>query len=940
MEALISNCKVLGKAIARTARRIPLNKLNAQGRKLEKALSTWLPVKALYARWKARGIGARALPPAHLIKKAAFVLACVLFAAGLAFWTRRNILHFERETVTKVNHYMSGVAREKAQCIEQSVQDIQDFLALLARKPFSGEFKTGQPLPYNDYVAGEALLEHVGNRVDSIYRIDKKGTVLHRVPHKKGTIGEDFSNTPGIRYVLENHKPYLSEVFDLYPDHLGVTVSHPVFDEDKFMGVICFMIFLDTLNESACHIQNGSTGSIWVINSEGLIISHPNPDFIGRNILDVERDDPADFNRSDFENIVGKMMTGEEGYGVYHSASYTGEKAETVKRVAAFVPISLSHQTWSIAISMDYGEIADPVKRNARNNFLAATLVMLISGAIGIVYYRNQKKKAELEVIARSAEELRISNEKLRQEIEQRIQAENAREESEGNYRLLAENVMDVIWIADLNLRLVYISPSVKRVLGLDPQEVIGETVETVLTPASLEVARKALAEGFAREGEKQDDTSSARTLDLELYRKDNSTIWAETKVNFLHDSEGALTGLMGVTRDITEKMQLQNQFFQAQKMESIGTLAGGVAHDFNNLISGILGYASLIKMKLKKNHKLYRYADTIETSARHAGELTGQLLAFSRGGNYEPKVVNLNRVLDETLEIINRTFDKSIEIEVNMSESIPTVEADPGQIQQVIMNLCVNACHAMANKGKLIIETTEETIGEEQAASLAKTRPGSYVILSIADTGIGMDEETVKRIFEPFFTTKEKGKGTGLGLAMVYGVVQRHGGTVRVSSEPGKGSTFKIYIPASGKPETEENGKKRIMRGRNEAILVVDDEEIARSLAKDALESCGYRVLLAENGVEAIDIYQENNDSLGLVILDMVMPKMGGRDTFLKLKELNGEVKAILVTGYRRNEEANEIMRNGAKAFIQKPFQLDELLSKVRKVLDNKTVA
>jgi len=291
-------------------------------------------------------------------------------------------------------------------------------------------------------------------------------------------------------------------------------------------------------------------------------------------------------------------------------------------------------------------------------------------------------------------------------------------------------------------------------------------------------------------------------------------------------------------------------------------------------------------------------------------------------------------------LEIINRTFDKSIEIEVNMSESIPTVEADPGQIQQVIMNLCVNACHAMANKGKLIIETTEETIGEEQAASLAKTRPGSYVILSIADTGIGMDEETVKRIFEPFFTTKEKGKGTGLGLAMVYGVVQRHGGTVRVSSEPGKGSTFKIYIPASGKPETEENGKKRIMRGRNEAILVVDDEEIARSLAKDALESCGYRVLLAENGVEAIDIYQENNDSLGLVILDMVMPKMGGRDTFLKLKELNGEVKAILVTGYRRNEEANEIMRNGAKAFIQKPFQLDELLSKVRKVLDNKTVA
>jgi PAS domain S-box-containing protein len=937
--------------------RVPLRVLHSRSKELVTAISGWKSIKALGSHWdrlrqtvcwskpleklhlcrKAVGISTMALPAGgeRLVKKGAFVLACIVFAAGIVFWTRRNILNFEEETVTKVNQYMVGVASEKAQCIEQFVQEIQDYVALLARKPFSGEFNIRQPLPYNDYVAGEALLEHVGDRVDSIYRIDKKGMVLHRVPYKKGAIGQDVSNMPGIQFVLENHESYVSEVFALYPGVSRFSVCHPVFHDDNFMGAICIMIFLDTLNKSACRIQVGSAGSIWVIDQKGLILSHSNPEFIGRSILEAGQDTSSDVDWSEFEDIVRRMMNGEEGHGVYRSAARAEARTGVVKKAVTFLPINLGDQMWSIAITMDYEEIADPIRRNTRSNFLVATLMMAIFGAIGAIYYRNQKRKAELEAIARSAEELRITNENLKFEIQQRIQAEEAREQSESDYRLLAENVLDIIWIADLNYRFTYISPSVTQVLGFNPEEAIGQTINTILPPASIDAARKALAKELANGGEQRIDKSRACMLEMALHRRDGSTVWTETKISLLYDSKDRLAGLLGVTRDITEKMQLQHQFFQAQKMESIGTLAGGIAHDFNNLLGGILGYASLMKAKLSKNHQAFSYADTIEKSANRAAELTAQLLAFARGGKYEPKVVNFNSIVDETLEIIGRTFNKSIEIRVFLGESIPTVEADAGQIQQVLMNLCVNARDAMTDGGNLTIETYEETLTAEQAESHAEAQPGSYIVLSVADSGVGMDRETMKRIFEPFYTTKEKGKGTGLGLSMVYGVVKNHGGHVHVSSEPGKGSKFKVYLPASGKSETRDTNYRQMTRGGNELILVVDDEEVVRALAKDALESYGYRVLLAKDGEEAIDIYREKDGGLGLVIIDMVMPKLGGRETFLKLRELNPNVKAILATGYSLSGEANEILRSGVMGFIQKPFQLDELLAKVRTVLD-----
>jgi CheY-like chemotaxis protein len=329
---------------------------------------------------------------------------------------------------------------------------------------------------------------------------------------------------------------------------------------------------------------------------------------------------------------------------------------------------------------------------------------------------------------------------------------------------------------------------------------------------------------------------------------------------------------------------------------------------------------------------------NTIESGATRAAELTSQLLAFARGGKYETRPVNLNRTVRETLKLIDRTFDKSIEITSDLFPNLPSVEADAGQMQQVLMNLCVNAGDALPAGGRLIIKTSVEQITEVHVGKWSDANSRDYVVLSVTDTGIGMEAETIERIFEPFFTTKKEGKGTGLGLSMVYGVVKNHGGFIDVRSEPGEGASFKVHLPASEKPEVSQLSEYEAPMGGNELILVVDDEEPIRALAKEILEDHGYRILLAVDGVEGLKIFREYNGEIGLVILDMVMPKLGGRETFLKMKELNPEVRALLSTGYSREGKASEILDSGVMGFVQKPYRVNSLLSAVRNVLDRET--
>jgi len=513
-------------------------------------------------------------------------------------------------------------------------------------------------------------------------------------------------------------------------------------------------------------------------------------------------------------------------------------------------------------------------------------------------------------------------------DITERKRAEADLEESMSLLTATLESTADAILVVDLegNLR------RVNRKL-LDMWRVpgrISETADNGEEEASLQSLLKDPEGEFLGTKQIYEGPVKERLDTLEL--KDGRIFERYTKPQKI---AGKTVGIVLSFRDITEQKKLEQQLMHAQKMESIGTLAGGIAHDFNNLLGGVLGYASLMKANIKDDHKMFRYVDTIEKSAMRAAELTSQLLAFARGGKYETKSIDLNKVVHETMEIIGRTIDKSIEIRTHLAEDLSTVAADSGQLQQVLMNLCVNAADAMPHGGKLIIETNMETVAQGYIGADIGNNPGPHVTLTITDTGTGMDKKTLQRIFEPFYTTKEEGKGTGLGLSMVYGVVKNHGGHVRVYSEPGEGSTFKIFLPADGKPETREQATSEAPRGGDELVLVVDDEESIRDLAKDILETHGYRVLLAEDGSQAVEIFEKHNGSIGLVILDMVMPKMGGHETFQRLKELNPKVKALLSTGYSQNGKAKEILDSGVMGFVQKPYQHTTLLSKVRTALD-----
>ena len=400
-------------------------------------------------------------------------------------------------------------------------------------------------------------------------------------------------------------------------------------------------------------------------------------------------------------------------------------------------------------------------------------------------------------------------------------------------------------------------------------------------------------------------------------------------------DGDGKIIGIVGIFKDISEQKKLEAQLLHAQKMEAIGALAGGIAHDFNNLLTGIQGYTSLMFLDMNACHPLYDKIKGIEDQVRSCAQLTKQLLGFARGGKYEVSVSNMNDIVDKTSTMFGRT-KKEISIYRKYEKDVWAVEIDRGQIEQVLLNMYVNAWQAMPGGGSLYLETANIILDEEFVKPYA-VNAGKYVKVSIADTGIGMDEKTKERIFEPFFTTKELGRGTGLGLASAYGIIKGHNGIISVESEQGCGATFTIYLPASDKELVkEEEVTDDLIRGEG-TILLVDDEDVIIDVGKESLEVLGYDVVTARSGQEAVEIFKTKNGKIDLVILDMIMPGMNGMETFDILKSMNPNIKVILSSGYSAETHSAKIMEQGCSGFIQKPYGLTDLSRKVKDVLDDR---
>ena len=526
--------------------------------------------------------------------------------------------------------------------------------------------------------------------------------------------------------------------------------------------------------------------------------------------------------------------------------------------------------------------------------------------------------------------------------------AEKALWESEKKLRLITENTADVISTLDMDLRFTYISPTIVRLRGFTVEEAMEQTLEQVLTPESMQIAISVFSEEMLLEASGTADPDRTRIMELEEYKKDGTIIWIESSFSFLRDNDKKPVGILSVSRDITErrkaaeeKIKLEAQLQQAQKMQAIGTLAGGVAHDFNNLLMGIQGRTSLISLDMETSHPHWEHIHAIDQYIQSATNLTKQLLGFARGGQYEVRPIDINELVLSSSAMFGRT-KKEIRIHANCQQASLVVEADRGQIEQVLLNMYLNAWQAMppgGSGGEIYLET--KTVSLDKAfCHPHQVEPGIYVLISITDTGIGMDEVTCLRIFDPFFTTKEKSRGTGMGLASAYGIIRNHGGIITVYSEIGHGSTFKIYLPVSDK-EAHHNDmpmENDPIKGSG-TILLVDDEEMIVDVGQAMLKSLGYHVIAARGGQEALEAMANTGNIIDLVILDLIMPGMDGATTFDRIQKIQPGMPVLLSSGYAINSQADEIMRRGCSGFIQKPYNIQELSSKVRLVLGERKI-
>jgi signal transduction histidine kinase/CheY-like chemotaxis protein len=399
--------------------------------------------------------------------------------------------------------------------------------------------------------------------------------------------------------------------------------------------------------------------------------------------------------------------------------------------------------------------------------------------------------------------------------------------------------------------------------------------------------------------------------------------------------ADGVVEFLSVIARDISERKHLEAQVHQAQKMEAVGQLAGGIAHDFNNLLTAILGNLSLVLSNLPRPSPDGELLEAAEKAALRAAELTSQLLGFSRRSMLRPQPTNLNTIIEETVRLLRRAIDPRIVIDVRVADQLWTVQADPGQMNQVLVNLCLNARDAMQEGGNLLLETSTLVVNEDHARRHLEARRGEFVRLRVADTGHGMPPEVHARIFEPFFTTKGPGKGTGLGLAMVFGIVKQHQGWIECKSEVKKGTMFDIYLPRSKQgQEAAPPGEKRSPPSRgHELILLADDELMIRNLGRAILERQGYQVLLAQDGQEAVELYQREKGAIDLVILDLTMPRLSGREAFQQLVEIDPQVRVLFASGY--SADFVEAEQEQMLGFIGKPYRPDDLTETVRAVLD-----
>jgi len=574
----------------------------------------------------------------------------------------------------------------------------------------------------------------------------------------------------------------------------------------------------------------------------------------------------------------------------------------TVLSISAVLFLAIIWLGGNSLIVRPVGILADASKRLAAGDLTARTGLVSTQGELG----------------------------QLGREFDEMAEEIQHRQEEFARLAMAVEQSAEGVILTDREGTILYVNPAFERITGYSREEAVGKNARILHSGKQGESFYREMW-GTLLRGETWEGHFINRKKDGSLYEEDAT-------ISPVRDSSGEIVSFVAVKRDVTRIVTLEKQVRMAQKMESVGTLAGGIAHDFNNMLTVILGYGEMLKLRIANDPKAVSDLDEILRSAERASVLTRQLLTFARRQVVEPVHLDLNEVMSGLVKLIRKVTREDIEIKTFLAENPMMIRADRGQVEQVLMNLCLNARDAMPEGGQLVIETGVTMLEEEYLKQYPYMKAGRYAVLSVSDTGIGMDEGTRERIFDPFFTTKGPEKGTGLGLAMVYGIVKQHNGFIHVYSEPGKGTTFRVYIPeVDAAADAKVVASQGVAHGGSETILLAEDNESVRRLTGQTLVSYGYKVLIACDGEEAVDIFRRHGKEIAMVVLDVVMPKMGGKQTYDEMAKIHPGLKVLFLSGYSANAIHESFVLLPGLSFLQKPFAPDALTRKVREVLDRK---
>ncbi len=515
----------------------------------------------------------------------------------------------------------------------------------------------------------------------------------------------------------------------------------------------------------------------------------------------------------------------------------------------------------------------------------------------------------------------------LAMEASERKSAETALQESEEQHRTLFENSLDTLFTVDLRGNFTSVNRAGELLIGYQRDELIGTNFRSLMNPEMADTVLTAYNTLY-KTGE------PLRGFRYSFAGKDGQERTVEGYVT-LQRKGNTIVGFQGTLKDITERLKLEQQLIQSQKMEAVGTMAGGIAHNFNNIMVGIMGYSEYLIMKKKPDDPDYKALSVIHEGTVRASELTKQMLGISRGGRFNLTAVRLNQVIERVLPLVVGTLNKAIDIQTHLSPYLMTMEGDVSQIEQCLLNLCINARDAMPKGGSLIIETHNQILDDDFVKSHLGAAAGPHVVVTITDTGTGISPEIRDHIFEPFFSTKQQKGGTGMGLATVYGIVRSHRGIISVYTELGEGTSFKLYFPASTTAVEERPVKHEVSRSvPGVTILLIDDEPVVRETWDDFLTQKGYRVITARDGLEGIERFKEHKGTIDLVVLDLIMPNLGGKETLEALREIDPALKVLVTSGYSENGQAGQIVNLGIDGFVQKPARLTQLEKQIVEIL------